>query len=422
VSTDALGLWVTLAFVGLVCAAIAGSRLSLSLKALLIGALALRVVGTVAYFLVILEVYNGRADAVTYYFRGLEYSRHFQEFDFAPLVDPDLWHGSRWWGTQFIAFPTGFVLTLLGPTMLGASIVFSLLSFMGLIGFAIAFRRCYPGVPVASYARWIWLFPALSFWPSTIGKEAMMLLGLGIATMGFAGRNERIQWLWLLAGLSLLFAVRPQVAAVVICTMVAAQWFTLNRRWSIGRMVQGVAVLGAGLFGVWFSMRSIGVDGFDVAGVQMYMDANTATAHGESRIEAVGLGWRNVPVALVNILLRPFPWEATKLVVFVSALEIWTVWAILWWRRRSVLEALRRWRSDRVVCFTIGFIIMYSIGLGMLTANLGLIARQRVVLFPFVFLLLEAAPVMARVRLSGSVPLLVRTPRPVRSPSRSMAT
>jgi hypothetical protein len=38
------------------------------------------------------------------------------------------------------------------------------------------------------------------------------------------------------------------------------------------------------------------------------------------------------------------------------------------------------------------FILVYSITLGMLIANLGIIARQRVFLFPFLFLLVEAVP------------------------------
>ena len=53
---------------------------------------------------------------------------------------------------------------------------------------------------------------------------------------------------------------------------------------------------------------------------------------------------------------------------------------------------LKNWRADRFLRFSIPFILTYSVLLGMLMVNLGIIARQRVFLFPFLFLLLHAAP------------------------------
>ncbi len=68
------------------------------------------------------------------------------------------------------------------------------------------------------------------------------------------------------------------------------------------------------------------------------------------------------------------------------------MWVIVWFRRKSLWQSLRHFRSDRLLRVAVPFILVYSITLGMIIANLGIIARQRVFLFPFFFILVEAVP------------------------------
>ena len=68
------------------------------------------------------------------------------------------------------------------------------------------------------------------------------------------------------------------------------------------------------------------------------------------------------------------------------------------------MRALRNWRSHPVLRVGLPFIVLYSISLGMLVVNLGIIARQRVFLFPFLFYFLEAVPAVSRKRALGRPP------------------
>ena len=108
----------------------------------------------------------------------------------------------------------------------------------------------------------------------------------------------------------------------------------------------------------------------------------------------------NAPMALVNILFRPFPWEARNIQLAISSAEIWGFWALAWWRRRQIVASIKNWRVSKLVRVAIPFIIIYSVLLGLLIANMGIIARQRIFLFPFLFLLFEAVPVA---RVAGPV-------------------
>ncbi|MGH7508100.1 MAG: hypothetical protein ACREMZ_01350 [Gemmatimonadales bacterium] len=391
--SDLLGLAAVLALVCFVAGVVSVSRLPPALKLLVYAGLLLRGVGAVLRYEVLLRFYGGVGDAKAYYREGLVYAEYFSKLDFSPFFDPTLWHAKVWWGTQFMYFPSGIVLSLIGPTMLGAFVVFSLFAFLGLVGFAVAFRRSYPSVPVSRYVRWIWLFPSLWYWPSSVGKESITMMGLGLAVAGFIGRGSRMNWGLLSVGLLLVFAIRPQVAAVVLLSMIVAQWLSFRTPWTVGRVVQGVLILGLGLAGIWYSMRTIGVGGYDVEGVQSYIaDDPARRLGGGSGIEAVTIDWNGVALAMVNTLLRPFPFEATNGPMIVASLEICAFWVIAWVRRRRLIASLRYWRSDRFLRLALTFVLIYSVALGMMLTNLGIIARQRIFLFPFLFLLLEAAP------------------------------
>lgn len=375
------------------------TRLPHTLKKLIYGALALRVVGAWLRYRILFDVYRGSGDAPRYYARGLVYAERFLQFDFSPFYDPTLWLRGQWWGTSFLSFPSGIVLAGIGPSLLGEFVIFSLMAFLGLVGFAVAFHRSHPAIPLANYARWIWFFPSLWYWPSSVGKDALILMGIGLAIAGFVGKRGKVNWLLTSVGVFFVFAIRPQVAAVLIVSFVLAHWLGLEGRWTPRKSLQGALILTLGLGGIWLSMSYMGVEGFDVEGVQAYMEEQSdRAATGGSGVENVGVGITGIPVAMFNILMRPFPWEARNLMALISAMEIFGLWVIIWYRRRNFRLALRSWRSHPLLRVAIPFIVVYSATLGMLVVNLGIIARQRVFLFPFIFLLIEAVPALEKRR------------------------
>jgi hypothetical protein len=377
-------------------AVLGSTRVPKSIKQLVIIGLLLRFAGAAARYLVLQRYYKGHGDSVGYYNIGVLYAQHFKQMDFSPLTDIR----GTWWGTQFVRFVSGFVLSVIGPSIHVEFVVFALFGFVGVVGFAIAFYRKYPWSASYWYFAWIFLFPSLWFWPSSVGKESLILMGLGLAVAGFAGRRDRINWILLLGGLFVVFAARPQVAGILLASLVLAQWFGFKGAWTPGRITQGVLLLIVGIVGISHSMRSVGIEEFDTEGIQSYAADDPARRAGSgprgTSVESVNLGLRGAPVAIANVLFRPFPWEATNPMVLLSSFEILGLWLIVCFRHRQLFAALKSWRSDRLVRLAMAFILLYSIPLGMMLVNVGIIARQRIFLFPFMFLLLEATGSMRR--------------------------
>jgi hypothetical protein len=396
---DVVGFVVMAIVIALIGALVGTTRLPRSLKSLIYAALALRVFGGWCRFAIMDVFYGGIGDASGYYERGLGYAQYFRAFDFSPFFDPALWFRGSWTGTSFISYPSGIVLAFIGPSMVGEFVAFSLMAFIGLVGFAVAFQRANPGMPVQPYARWIWMFPSLWYWPSSAGKEAVILMGLGLAVCGFIGKRGRVNWVLLAAGFFLAFAVRPQVAAVLAGSCVVAYWLSLGQRWTFGKAVQGLLIAGVGLVGLRYAMTYMGVQSFDVDGVQAYMEAESegAATDGTS-VGAVQVGFAGIPMAFFNILFRPFPWDVRNIPGLMASFEITAFWVLVWTRRHNFMRALRGWRSHPLTRLAVPFILVYSVSLGMLVVNLGIITRQRIFLFPFLFFFLEVAPAVARRR------------------------
>jgi hypothetical protein len=411
----------------------ANSRLSKAVKRLVYAALTLRILGTFGRYYMVTVMYDNTGDSFRYFDWGVRYSEFLWSFDTQSLFNPDLWSGSKWWGTTFVRYVTGLVVAGSGHSFFGSFLFFSLFAFLGLVGFGIAFHRAYPELPAASYLRWIWLFPSLWFWPSAVGKEALLLMGLGLAVWGFIGKKGNTNWVLLSIGIFFIFAVRVQVAAVFVVSLIMAHWLSLGGRWTLGRVVQGAGIIVIGLFTLQLAMEQMGVETFDVDGVTTYLEDNTGRGEGRadgeerrgrgSAIEGATVGLAGIPTALVNILFRPFPWEARNVQLLITSFEILAFWCIVVYRRDRFFAAVRHWRSDRLLRLAVPFIFFYSISLGMLLANMGLIARQRIFIFPFLFLLVEALPRAAALRtrrgqshLAPPVPTARRpVPRTIRS-------
>ena len=311
IESSPLGLVLMCALLLLIGVMVSLTRWPNKVKLILYAALGLRVVGALGREAI-------AADAAVYYQWGLRYAEYFSRFDLSPLWDAALWRGP-FLGTNMVGYPTGFFITVFGPSRFGVFLAFALVGLAGVAAYAVAFRRAFPRATYWHYWAWVFLFPSIWFWPSSIGKEAIMMLGLGLATLGFVGKGRRENWPLLVAGLAVVFFIRPQVAAVFVVAVVFAHWLSF-RDWSPGRVLQGSVIMAVGLVGIWFAIVNSKVGGLDVESIEGYVETTPAPARpgrqrgrggggrpggdpvrdGERAVPAVHLGGAQPGVALLR--------------------------------------------------------------------------------------------------------------------------
>jgi hypothetical protein len=121
--------------------------------------------------------------------------------------------------------------------------------------------------------------------------------------------------------------------------------------------------------------------------------------------------------AAVTILLRPFPFEAHGFEALATSLESLGLFVLIvtsWKRLRSIP---RRVRPEPYVALAGAFILMFFFAFGTI-GNFGLLARERSMMMPFVFVLLSLVAVAPRVRGGRAGSGAKRTPVQPRIPTR----
>jgi hypothetical protein len=326
-------------------------------------------------------------------------------------------------GTGFVILLTGVVYAVTGPTLIGAFLVFGWLSFWGQYLFYRAFRVGFPAGDHYRYGVLVFLLPSILFWPSSIGKDAWMLLSLGMTAYGVARLLERLPGAlpWLAAGTTGTVLVRPHVAMLIFVALLVG--YALRRRpdrltalGPVKSIITVVVLAAAGLLVLRQVSAFLGTDPFGDGAIDQTLtntQHRTSGAGSDYATPAVGSPLR-LPMGVVTVLFRPFPFEAhnvASLIASVEGLGLLALVAVSLPRLRAALRSLRRHSYNAVaLVYTLLFCFAFSS-----FANFGILTRERVQVFPFVLVLL-AAPAGPRrpttPRPLGSALLSRRSPTP----------
>lgn len=383
--------FVLVALVALAAAAALARGRTWYLPALLLAAVALRIVGAELRHVIIFRYYKGFGDAVLYFENG---QRLLERHGLLGLFDLQVWFGGpSWWGTRFLNKVTALIAGVTGPSLRAEFLVFSLLAFVGLYLAAAAFRNVGPQAQVSQVTKALWLWPSLWFWPSSIGKEALITLAIGLVVFGYAGKEGRVRWLPFAAGMGLAFCIRPHVAAVLAMSAMIGHWLGSWGKVTFRRIVEAALAMVIAVYALQGMTAQFGLDQADLEGVREFVEFRSdLTLKGGSQIGGGTEGLAAFPMALVNTWLRPFPWEAHNLTSLIAAAELAFLWGLIFVRRREVMLALRHWRRHRLLLFGLPFLFIYTLMIGLTFGNLGIIARQRSPAFVFAFFLVLVVP------------------------------
>lgn len=306
------------------------------------------------------------------------------------LSDAPLRGGS----TRVIEIASGVVSAFTGPSSLAGFFVFAWCSFMGTILLWRAFVLAVPQGDHRRYGLVLLLLPSIVYWPSSLGKDAWMLLALGIAAYGAACvLVRRPGGLVLLAvGCGAGALVRPHVV-LLFGGALAASWIAgrAPRNVRFGWIIRGVggALLVAACAALFVRLQTeFELDTKNDDEVTSLLDRTSRqTSQGGSEFSASRVrSPLDLPKATVTILFRPFPFEANNILALVSSAEgvFLALFLGLAWRRILDMVRVARRTPYLLLCavYSLGFIVAFSS-----FGNFGILARQRVQLLPFVLAL-----------------------------------
>jgi hypothetical protein len=391
-ATGALVLGVLLFVVSLpVLARAARSQGDRTLFWLLTAALGLKLLGGFANYLVAYEVYGGVADAQYYHDAGRTLAPSILAGN-VPDLDPIV-------GTNFIKLFTGWIYSLVGPNPLSGFLVYSWLAFWGMLCFYKAFVIAVPEGRRRTYFFVLFFLPSMLFWPSAIGKEAWMVFALGIASYGaartMAGRSYRglavsIGGLWLAS------LVRPHVAGLLAISLALGYLFRRSRSdlGILAPIAKGVTLAALIVVAAVFTQRT----------EQFFQESNYQTGQGitsllqqtteknayggSAFVPSIFESPARAPIAIGTVLFRPLIFDAHNLQAFASGMEGTFLLLLFFFRISWVLSALRSIRRQPYLAIAIVYTALFVVAFSAF-ANFGLLARERVMVLPFLLTLVS---------------------------------
>ena len=367
------------------------------------------------------DVYHGSTDSLGYHKAG-------------EAIAAGLWHGQLTLdgppiGTEALETATGLVYAVIGPTLLGGYLVFGWLALWGCWMCYRALRIAVPDARTHRYAALVLFLPSLLYWPSSIGKEALMLLGIGAVALGVAkltsghtapGSGHGTGLSPLVGGLVLTGLIRPHVAVLLAAGVFLAYVVRRPRRRTLTSPVSHVVGLAAAglvvLVLVSAAARFLKVDEVNATAIRDTLEATaerTATGGSEFAAQPV-TSVADMPTALATVIFRPWPWEAHNAQALVASVESVVLLLLVVWGWRRLVALPRLVLREPYVAFAVTYVLLFVYAFSTF-GNFGLLVRERVQVLPLV-LLLPCLPLLRRRAPARSRPVVerVRAPAEVR--------
>lgn len=348
-------------------------------------------------YITLTQSYGGVGDATKYDQMG----RSFVASWVHGAKPPDLTNLRQ---TNFIRWFTGVVYFLFGQNLLAGFLLFSLIAIVGSYFWYRAFITSVPLADGRLFLLFMMFAPSVVFWPSSLGKEALMQLGVGAMAWATAllltGRFSRALPL-MCGGGWLLWVVRPHLLALVAVAG-AVPYFvgrirSGQRAGFLGRPV-GMVVIGlVVVLTITSGAKYLGVSDLSVESLEAELNQQTertsqggsSFAHGENSLNPVHLPW-----GLVTVLFRPFPWETLSGFQLLAALESMAVIALILHRFGSLRTAFQQARRHPFLLYCMVALILYGMTFSSF-ANFGLLNRQRSLVLPALYALIAVMPAAA---------------------------
>ena len=358
------------------------------------------------------EAYQGGIDAQRYH-------------TYAVTAAADVWDGTSsifdifhaGTGTRVMESVAAAVYVMTGTSKMAGFVSFALLGFIGTACFVKAACIAIPGLATHRYALLCILMPSLVYWPSSIGKDAVMLFTLGVATYGIARllSGNAVLGPVIITGLGLIGAayVRPHLVGLWLAGTFPALLVALVRGRSsssgepakpLDRAILVPVIIVATIGLVLVSLTTVrylnptsedtGLSGTSVTNILDETTRRTEQASSSFVPPSISnpTKW---PYASVRTLTRPLLIEARGSAQLFTALEMTLLLALAAASYRRLLHLPKLLVTNPYVAFSMTTLFLSGLAFTSF-ANLGVLARQRSIVFPFLLLVLCLPPLPHR--------------------------
>ncbi len=336
-------------------------------------------------------------DFITVYFTGSTeyYTEKSYIYDFDFLYNPHLQN-------VVVARFSSFIGLFTGGSFLLISIGFSILSATGLWKLWQAFAGMFP--KLIKPLGWCILFvPSIIFWGSGLIKDSLTIGALGWLMYGswqlfYLKRKVALSVFIILLSSTLLYIIKAYILLSFLPALllwIGARYYKKISNRQVRFLLAPFLLIMVGMVGVAINnivtqyyeeltLESIASTAINQqASVKQY-ESGSVYDLGELDPSFTGI-LKKIPLAIATTLYRPLIWEVNSVVMLFSALEnlvvlVFTFWVLF---KTGFKNFFRLIFSNGMVGFCFLFAAVFSIGVGISSANFGTLVRYKLPGIPF---------------------------------------
>lgn len=355
--------------------------------------------------------YYGIGDMLLYHETGVELARliRFDPGRFLPEVASLLYH-ERPYLPVFVlgaggssgvpSAVAGLLATVLNDSLYASCMALSFATFFSKGGLYLVLRDALPEEARVRVLIACFLAPSVVFWSSGILKETIAMVGFGWFVFGWYRflRGKPVSGLMIVALSSLPIAiVKPYILFALF--LGAAVWWYWERALSAsgGRAVVirpvylalGSALALGGILAVGelfprYALDNLGEEASRLQAIGSMQaggsDYQIADAPARSLLGQMAFA----PLALATSLFRPLIFEVRNAPMLLNAVEstVLTYLFVATVLRRSWDAVWREVRSSPALMFSLTFVLVFGVAVGLASTNMGTLSRYRIPLVP----------------------------------------
>ncbi len=297
----------------------------------------------------------------------------------------DTHNGSTLFGSNHLIIRVNMLLNLVSLGSYGVhAIVFSFLAFMGLFWI---FRFFYRQLPERKWLIFlaVFAFPSIVFWSSGVLKESLIFFFIGLilncGSFALKGRKPIARSIIVVLAFFFLFQTRAIIALILFPIILGYLWNYIKpqRRAFLPYFIMlfiGLSVLteseritGKDFYGILLEKRMAFEELANKSGSNNEVLNIQYTADGYSIL-------KSSPIALINTIFRPSPWEADGPLMWVASLENVLLFLML---ILLVIYPIPIIENKNILWFALLFALANLIVVGLTTPILGAISRYRII-------------------------------------------
>jgi len=360
---------------------------------------------TVNYWHQTVVINSSFQDSFGTWFRLITGTADYYDVDAYSYTTQMYWYGMR--NPEYIVSAIGAFLGLFTMTsFLPTTVIYAALSFIGIWKMFVVFTKLYPRLTKQMAISFLFI-PSVIFWGSGFMKDTITLSCIGwVVHFAFLifYENKKVVTNSIKAVffLYIIYIIKSYIVmaflpAVLLWGVGLLSYKIKNTRLIVvaryflyATAVVGLVVIGGRLQGELFGEYNVESVGFKAFITRDYLYRVSQEQDGSGYtlgdMDPTLLGMLEIAPAGVNVtLFRPYPWEARKPIVMLSALEAlfflgFTIAVIF---RNNPLRVVTRIMGDETLQFCLIFTLVFAFAIGISTSNFGSLSRYKIPCMPF---------------------------------------